>query len=98
MKKVLFFLIVCAGTASADKKVERLGTETYRVADSTLVTKDCTVTADGSLTATVVRERGKSWIVFLDREGEEEAQCEVRFRVSRPRGRVMVAAISGARQ
>ncbi len=50
---------------------------------STVRTNNCTVTAEGSLTAKYVPARGKApsqraWIYFYDRAGELEADCEAR--------------------
>jgi|HubBroStandDraft_6_1064221.scaffolds.fasta_scaffold91989_4 hypothetical protein len=51
------------------------------VGEGTLVTNDCTVSADGKLTAKVDHERGKMFVTFLDRDGAEEGQCEVTYTV-----------------
>jgi hypothetical protein len=94
MKKTLIALVVMTSVVSADPVVLRQDTDRYAlVGESSIITKDCTVTAEGTLSGRVVRERGKAWLVFLDRDGEEEAQCEIMTRVSRPRDmrREMVA-------
>jgi hypothetical protein len=89
MKKITILLALCsANIASADPIVLRTASNRYAVQDGTVVTKDCTVTADGALKARIERVRGRRWITFIDRDGEEEGQCEVRLTVSRPRAMV----------
>lgn len=51
------------------------------VGEGTVVTNDCTVSAEGNLTAQVDHERGKMFLTFLDRDGSEEGQCEVAYTV-----------------
>lgn len=59
--------------------VLRIASNQYAlVGEGTIATKDCTVTASGELSARIERRARKSWLVFVDRNGEEEAQCEVR--------------------
>lgn len=58
----------------------RVAANRYSLPDVGIVTtKNCTVSAYGSLAARVTHERGKAWITFYDRAGEAEAQCEVRW-------------------
>lgn len=96
MKKVLFaaIMLVSARGAVADPIALRQRANVYAlVGEGTVVTKDCTVTAEGTLTARLSSERGHVWLTFVDRNGEEEAQCEVLTKVSRPRrlDRVLLA-------
>jgi hypothetical protein len=94
---IALLLMPCANAVYADPMVLRASANRYAlVGEGTVVTKDCTVTAEGGLTARIERDRSrnKSWIKFIDRDGEEEAECEVLTKVSRPHrlGRPMLAA------
>lgn len=103
MKKIAAFLyIVCCGGQSAmaqpkryDLPVLRARANEYSLVGEGLVfTKDCTVTAEGTLTGRIVRGLGKkSWLVFRDRQGRPEAECEIKFTVTEARtpGRDLVA-------
>ena len=88
MKKAIVaaIMFVAARSAAADPMVLRQSANTYAlVGEGTVVTKDCTVTAEGTLTAKVSKAKGHTFLTFIDRDGEEEAQCEVLVSMSRPR-------------
>jgi hypothetical protein len=96
MRKIIFALLLmpCANAVYADPVVLRARANEYAlVGEGTVATKDCTVTAEGTLNAKITKRGSKRWLLFIDRNGEEEAQCEIRYTVSRPHRtqRTMVA-------
>ncbi len=92
MKKLLIlcaFIEACAVTAhyadadAVKPMVFRQSANRYSVlGEGVLATRDCTVTADGMAARVASDSRGR-YIVFLDRDGEEEAECELAREVDR---------------
>lgn len=83
MKTIIAAILMVSAVASADvttgdkPMVYRSAANVYAVAgEGKVLTNDCTVTADG-MRAIVTTEHGKGFITFLDRNGEEEGQCQL---------------------
>lgn len=86
-KIALVVLVVSSSVASADVTLSvksgekplifRKSSNLYSVpGEGEIPTVNCTVSADGSLTARV--ERGaKPWLYFYDRQGRREADCQI---------------------
>lgn len=87
MKKIIAaILLTVSGPVAAEPTVLRASENEYAlVGEGHVSTKDCTVTAEGTLSARIERKGKKLWLLFIDRDGEEEAQCEVLATLSRPR-------------
>lgn len=83
-KSLIAAILMVSSVASADvttgnkPMVFRASANVYSIpGEGKVYTNDCTVTANG-MRAVLSTERGKGFITFLDRDGQEEGQCELR--------------------